>query len=80
MKRARAQLTRARLPHHPHSARQTGKLVIPVRPTTKALHPHLSMDDFLARRRPDGLSEDHWLRARDLEPNVRVGHDLGSGA
>ncbi|XVV03774.1 Long-chain-fatty-acid--CoA ligase [Actinosynnema sp. CA-248983] len=47
------------------SARNVGKLVIPVRPTTKARHPQLSMDDFLARRRPDGLSEDPWLRAHE---------------
>jgi GNAT superfamily N-acetyltransferase len=42
------------------------RLVVPVRPTGKQRHPHLSMQEYLARRRPDGLSADPWVRAHEL--------------
>jgi GNAT superfamily N-acetyltransferase len=42
------------------------RLVVPVRPTGKQRHPHLSMQEYLARRRPDGSSADPWVRAHEL--------------
>lgn len=49
------------------SARERGlnRLVAPVRPTTKDRFPTTSMEDFLARRRPDGLSVDPWVRVHE---------------
>ncbi|MEU4698033.1 Long-chain-fatty-acid--CoA ligase [Nonomuraea dietziae] len=48
-------------------ARASGldRLVVPVRPTGKTRHPMLSMEEYLSRRREDGLSEDPWLRAHE---------------
>lgn len=43
-------------------------LVAPVRPTDKANVPTTSMEDYVTRRRPDGLPMDAWLRT-----HVRVG-------
>jgi GNAT superfamily N-acetyltransferase len=37
-------------------------LVAPVRPTRKHLEPHVSMAEYAARQRADGLPEDPWLR------------------
>nr|WP_296071033.1 N-acetyltransferase [uncultured Actinoplanes sp.] len=37
-------------------------LVAPVRPVRKHLSPHLPMAQYVARRRPDGMPEDPWLR------------------
>ncbi|WP_431876792.1 Long-chain-fatty-acid--CoA ligase [Amycolatopsis sacchari] len=47
------------------SARGLSRLVVPVRPTTKALEPHVPMAEFVARRRADGLPEDPWLRVHE---------------
>ncbi|GAB3907041.1 hypothetical protein GCM10029964_104610 [Kibdelosporangium lantanae] len=49
------------------SVRERGldRLVVPVRPTTKARFPLLPIERFLANRRPDGLSADPWLRAHE---------------
>lgn len=49
------------------SVRERGlsRLVVPVRPTTKEQLPSLPMERFLARRRPDGLSADPWVRAHE---------------
>jgi GNAT superfamily N-acetyltransferase len=41
------------------------RLVVPVRPTGKQRYPHQSMREYLARRRPDGLPADPWLRAHE---------------
>jgi GNAT superfamily N-acetyltransferase len=38
------------------------RLVAPVRPSRKHTTPHLSMDAYAARTRPDGQLEDPWLR------------------
>ena len=43
-------------------------LYAPVRPNEKHRVPHLSMSDYVARTRADGLPEDAWLRT-----HVRVG-------
>lgn len=43
-------------------------VVGPVRPSAKHTRPQLSMGDYAARTRPDGLPEDPWLRV-----HVRVG-------
>ncbi|MCP3817856.1 N-acetyltransferase [Streptomyces sp. A3M-1-3] len=43
-------------------------LVAPVRPSLKHTEPWLPMDEYAARRRPDGLPEDPWLRV-----HVRAG-------
>jgi len=43
-------------------------LVAPVRPNHKHRHPTEPMSTYLARRRPDGLPEDPWLRT-----HVRAG-------
>jgi hypothetical protein len=43
----------------------------PVRPTGKALEPFVPMAQYIARRRPDGLPEDPWLRV-----HVRLGARL----
>ena len=43
-------------------------LVAPVRPSRKHLEPELSIQDYLARVRDDGLPEDPWLRV-----HVRAG-------
>ena len=37
-------------------------LVAPVRPVRKHLSPRLAMAEYVARRRPDGMPEDPWLR------------------
>ena len=37
-------------------------IVVPVRPSHKHHEPWLPMGDYIARRRPDGLPEDPWLR------------------
>ena len=36
--------------------------VAPVRPSGKADHPEMSMDDYLGRRDPDGEVSDPWIR------------------
>ncbi len=48
-------------------AAETGKrkLVVPVRPAGKEHEPELSFEDYVARRRPDGLPEDPWLRTHE---------------
>jgi hypothetical protein len=46
-------------------------LVAPVRPTEKHRHPHLPMDEYMARQREDGLPGDAWLRV-----HARVGGEL----
>ncbi|MFC3451289.1 GNAT family N-acetyltransferase [Amycolatopsis speibonae] len=48
-------------------ASKTGmrKLVVPVRPAGKENEPGLSFEDYVARRRPDGLPEDPWLRTHE---------------
>lgn len=48
-------------------ASETGlrKLVVPVRPAGKENEPELSFEDYVARRRPDGLPEDPWLRTHE---------------
>ncbi|MEV8512772.1 N-acetyltransferase [Dactylosporangium sp. NPDC051484] len=40
-------------------------LFAPVRPTRKHLHPQLSLERYVARRRPDGTAEDPWLRVHE---------------
>lgn len=49
------------------AARDAGltSLIAPVRPTRKADFPHERMDDYLARRRSDGLLFDPWLRVHE---------------
>jgi GNAT superfamily N-acetyltransferase len=37
-------------------------LVAPVRPTAKHREPEVPLVEYVARRRPDGLPEDDWLR------------------
>ncbi|MGW0517563.1 GNAT family N-acetyltransferase [Crossiella sp. NPDC003009] len=46
-------------------------LVAPLRPSHKHLEPHAPMSDYVARRRPDGLPEDPWLRV-----HVRLGAQI----
>ncbi|MFF0246290.1 hypothetical protein ACWEU6_25605 [Streptosporangium sandarakinum] len=41
------------------------RLVVPVRPTGKVRHPELPMEEYVARRRADGLPEDPWLRTHE---------------
>ncbi|WP_199429732.1 Long-chain-fatty-acid--CoA ligase [Qaidamihabitans albus] len=41
------------------------RLVVPVRPAGKQRFPHLSMRAYLDQRRPDGLSDDPWLRTHE---------------
>jgi hypothetical protein len=48
-----------------------GALVAPVRPSRKHAAPDLSMLDYAAQRRPDGLPVDPWLRV-----HVRAGGQL----
>ncbi|GAA2092703.1 hypothetical protein GCM10009801_59380 [Streptomyces albiaxialis] len=38
-------------------------VLAPVRPTLKSAHPHVPMEEYVARLRADGLPEDPWLRA-----------------
>jgi hypothetical protein len=45
-----------------------GSLVAPVRPSAKHRHPDLSMVEYAAQRRDDGLPVDPWLRV-----HVRAG-------
>ncbi len=40
-------------------------LVAPVRPAGKENEPGLSFEDYIGRRRPDGLPEDPWLRTHE---------------
>jgi hypothetical protein len=46
-------------------------LVVPARPTRKHEHPHLSMYEYVAWTRPDGLPVDPWLRV-----HVRAGGEI----
>lgn len=48
------------------------ELVIPVRPSRKHLEPATPMAEYAARKRPDGLPEDPWLRL-----HARAGADIG---
>ncbi|GAA3145255.1 hypothetical protein GCM10010466_40390 [Planomonospora alba] len=45
--------------------RGLSRLVVPVRPTGKVRHPTLTMEEYVARRRADGLPEDPWLRTHE---------------
>jgi hypothetical protein len=47
------------------------ELVVPARPTRKHEHPHLSMYEYVATTRPDGLPVDPWLRV-----HVRAGGEI----
>lgn len=38
------------------------RLIVPVRPPQKDRHPHLSMADYAAKTREDGLHPDPWVR------------------
>ena len=38
------------------------QLLAPVRPSHKHLEPDVAMDDYIARKRPDGLPADPWMR------------------
>lgn len=42
-----------------------GSLFGPVRPTHKSLEPTVPIADYVARRRPDGLAADPWLRVHE---------------
>lgn len=43
--------------------RATGqRLIIPVRPNQKSLHPDVTLEAYLQMTRPDGLSIDPWVR------------------
>jgi hypothetical protein len=46
-------------------------IVVPVRPSNKHAEPHLSMADYVARTRTDGLPNDPWLRV-----HVRAGGQI----
>lgn len=48
-------------------ARRAGfdRLIAPVRPTGKARCPDVPMPEYVARRRPDGLPVDPWLRIHE---------------
>ncbi|SDS82715.1 GNAT family N-acetyltransferase [Microlunatus soli] len=46
-------------------------LVGPVRPSQKSVEPRTPMAEYVARRRPDGLPADAWLRV-----HVRLGADI----
>jgi len=50
-------------------------LVAPVRPSGKHAFPEVPMEEYAARRRPDGLPEDPWLRT-----HVRAGGVIESVA
>lgn len=51
------------------------RAVAPVRPTQKALHPEVPMEEYVAWRRTDGLPIDPWLRT-----HVRLGGEILSVA
>ena len=63
-------LARAAVDAFVELAREAGlpRVVIPVRPPSKLDHPEVSMAEFLAWTRPDGLPSDPWLRT-----HVRAG-------
>ncbi|MFF4715839.1 N-acetyltransferase [Streptomyces eurythermus] len=46
-------------------------VVVPLRPSGKHRHPRLPLAEYIARRRPDGLPEDPWLRV-----HVRAGAEV----
>lgn len=41
------------------------RLIAPVRPTQKAQHPFVSIDDYIAWKTPEGLSTDAWIRTHE---------------
>ena len=47
------------------SALLGGELVAPVRPTLKAEHPHVPIEEYAAWRREDGAHADPWLRTHE---------------
>ncbi len=44
-----------------------GDVVVPVRPSGKHLEPHVSIHEYVARTRDDGLPADPWLRVHVRE-------------
>ncbi|GAA3278791.1 N-acetyltransferase [Dactylosporangium vinaceum] len=50
-----------------HNAAALGHtaLVAPVRPTHKHEHPGVPLEQYVARRRPDGTAQDPWLRVHE---------------
>ena len=48
-----------------------GRLIAPVRPSEKALHPKVPMEEYIRWVRPDGMPADAWLRV-----HVRAGASI----
>lgn len=53
------------LAHMRELAAPFGTLVAPVRPTWKAKHPHLPIEEYAAWRRGDGTHVDPWIRTHE---------------
>ncbi len=47
------------------TAQRLSCLIAPVRPNHKERAPLVPMEDYIARRRPDGLLEDPWMRVHE---------------
>ncbi|WP_316214638.1 non-ribosomal peptide synthetase [Bradyrhizobium sp. SZCCHNR2035] len=47
-----------------------GSIIIPVRPTEKASHPHMPFDAYCRWRREDGQLVDPWLRSHERQGGV----------
>jgi len=58
-------LSRVMLEHMRGLATAIGDLVAPVRPTLKAEHPHVSIDEYVTWRRDDGTHFDPWIRTHE---------------
>lgn len=57
------------------NARRLGfrRLLAPVRPSAKHLEPDTPMEEYVRRRRPDGLPEDAWMRVHARLGAVTLG-------
>jgi GNAT superfamily N-acetyltransferase len=50
-----------------------GTLVAPVRPTWKARHPHMPIEEYATLRRDDGTHADPWLRTHERAGGTILG-------
>jgi len=61
------------LAHMREIAEPLGRLVAPVRPTWKARHPRMPIEEYAALRRDDGAHADPWLRTHERAGGTILG-------
>jgi GNAT superfamily N-acetyltransferase len=68
-------ISRLMLEHMRSLAAPLGSLVAPVRPTLKAEHPHVPIEEYVTWRRDDGQHFDPWIRTHE-----RIGGEIAGVA